>query len=394
MQLQTLSPLMLADSTEKNVTGVNSYLPWRDHIRTEGINKFDREEWMRFTIADLFSNKTGIKALGIQSDALSTTLTSPSNANFLKAQDVLQGLKVVNGSLLAEWVFHVAKEWIFLTLDASNENRPVDVHFRVHSSPTENTVYYCKLIVEAKSGVNLKLNVCVPELPQGSSAHISIDVLTHEGVVLEVEEHQPDKSTGNCSVSLRCLVKDKSIVTYRSVFMGQMVSKSSIHVTLESASKFTAVNAGVLTGSSRRHLIVKVDHRGVGSVSRQIHKVVVTNHAICEFDSQVFVHHSAKQSDSHQLSRHILLSDDARVYANPRLKIETDEVICGHGATVGGLDQDALYYFTSRGISRRDAKHALIQAFINEAASYDQEVPCEEKQHQITVALADLFRDE
>ncbi|MCH7548958.1 MAG: SufD family Fe-S cluster assembly protein, partial [Candidatus Krumholzibacteriota bacterium] len=80
----------------------------------------------------------------------------------------------------------------------------------------------------------------------------------------------------------------------------------------------------------------------------------------------IYVDIDAQKTDAKQENRCILLSEDARINTNPQLEIFADDVKCTHGATVGQLDEDAVFYLRSRGIGADEARHILIHAFAGE----------------------------
>jgi Fe-S cluster assembly protein SufD len=85
------------------------------------------------------------------------------------------------------------------------------------------------------------------------------------------------------------------------------------------------------------------------------------------FDGRVLVRHGTLQADARQDSRNLLLSPLAEIDAKPQLEIYSDDVKCGHGATVGRLDEDALFYLASRGIDPATARDMLLLGFADQA---------------------------
>ena len=85
------------------------------------------------------------------------------------------------------------------------------------------------------------------------------------------------------------------------------------------------------------------------------------------FQGKIRVRQDAQQTDGHQLNRALLLSRGAEVDSKPELEIYADDVKCSHGATVGELEEDQLFYLMARGIDRDSARDLLIAAFLNEA---------------------------
>jgi len=106
-----------------------------------------------------------------------------------------------------------------------------------------------------------------------------------------------------------------------------------------------------------------IDHAKPHGMSRQLHKCIVGGTARAVFNGQVMVRPGAQQTDSAQSSRNLLLSRKAQVDTQPQLEIFADDVKCTHGATVGQLDSDEVFYLQSRGLSETVARNLLTYAF-------------------------------
>lgn len=100
--------------------------------------------------------------------------------------------------------------------------------------------------------------------------------------------------------------------------------------------------------------------------SNQLHKCIVTDKAHAVFNGKVFVPQAAQLTNAGQLNRNLLLSSKARVDTKPQLEITADNVKCSHGATVGQLEADEIFYLQSRGLNQADARNLLINAFAAE----------------------------
>lgn len=371
-----------------------SVADWSDRLKQKGLSPSDKEEWSKFTISDLFSGKNTAQTLPVKSASHYQRIQSPSDDGFDQARQRLDCFGKLKGSVLGEWAAYCADELNYFDFQPDETAESADVSFDADRLQQQGCVGCSRLVMHVGTRKLKNINFHLPVISGASAAHIAVDIVAGKETDFEIGEFHPPSNDGRISVSFRIFLDEKSSVTYRSIFSGNVVSKTGVYTHLEADSEFTSVSAGVLDASARRHLTVKADHAGERSKSRQIHKAIVAGSSVCEFDSQVYVQHTAKQADSHQLSKHILLSDDARVYANPRLKIETDEVVCGHGATVGSLDADALNYFASRGIPRSDAKKTLIQAFLSEAAHYGNGRASDRVKERLSSALTEIFTKE
>lgn len=119
----------------------------------------------------------------------------------------------------------------------------------------------------------------------------------------------------------------------------------------------------------RRHgdLHLRVDHQARQTTSRITWRGLADDRGQAIFDGHVVVGRAAHQTDARQSCRALLLSPHAEVDAMPRLEIYADDVKCGHGASIGNLDEEALFYLRSRGMEPSEARRLLLEGFAGEA---------------------------
>jgi Fe-S cluster assembly protein SufD len=110
-----------------------------------------------------------------------------------------------------------------------------------------------------------------------------------------------------------------------------------------------------------------IDHRVPEATSHQLYRTLVDDEGHAVFNGKIFVRRDAQKTAAEQLNRNLLLSRDARVDTKPQLEIFADDVRCTHGATIGQLQRDELFYLESRGIPPLRGRGLLIRAFANEA---------------------------
>jgi Fe-S cluster assembly protein SufD len=133
-----------------------------------------------------------------------------------------------------------------------------------------------------------------------------------------------------------------------------------------------AGSEGVLSGASllksRQHVdnTLVINHAAGGCVSRERFKSVLDGESHGIFQGKIVVEPHAQKTDAKMMTRALLLSDEAEADNKPELEIFADDVVCGHGATAGALDDTLKFYLMSRGIPAMEAEALLIQAFIGE----------------------------
>jgi Fe-S cluster assembly protein SufD len=122
----------------------------------------------------------------------------------------------------------------------------------------------------------------------------------------------------------------------------------------------------VLDGARRADFVTRIAHRVPHATSRQLVKGILDGESRGAFTGRVRVAQGATQTDARQANHNLLLSSRATVESRPQLEIDTDDVKCSHGATVGRLDETQLFYLRSRGIPAEHARELLVHAFAAE----------------------------
>ena len=149
--------------------------------------------------------------------------------------------------------------------------------------------------------------------------------------------------------------------------------------------------AGAAVGDGAFHHddTVFVTHDAVGCESRQVFKKVLRNGAVGVFQGKILVTPGAQQTDGYQISQALLLGEDSQFYAKPELEIYADDVKCSHGSTSGAIEEGALFYLRSRGVSLHEAQDLLVLAFLAEALA---EIESQEIAEEIRAQLEGWLR--
>jgi Fe-S cluster assembly protein SufD len=158
-----------------------------------------------------------------------------------------------------------------------------------------------------------------------------------------------------------------------SLTLGAKLSRHEITTRFMGEQATANVNAAaLLAGAQHADFTSNIQHQSPHCVSRQTVKNVLDGRARGVFQGKIHVHQIAQKTDGYQMNQALLLSPTAEMNAKPELEIYADDVKCSHGATMGQLDDAALFYLRSRGISDIDARALLIEAFLADALSLIQ----------------------
>jgi Fe-S cluster assembly protein SufD len=148
---------------------------------------------------------------------------------------------------------------------------------------------------------------------------------------------------------------------------GAALARNELDVEL-AATEAEARLSGVTLARREQHLdtTIRVEHAKPSGSSAQAFRSVVDEHARAVFQGRIRVAPDAQKTDAQQISRSLLLSPTASADTKPELEILADDVKCSHGAAVGDLDKEALFYLRARGLGEADARRVLIDAFVGE----------------------------
>jgi len=124
--------------------------------------------------------------------------------------------------------------------------------------------------------------------------------------------------------------------------------------------------AFVVSGGEEANIVMSIDHAAVGGTTSELIKGVAAGRGHGAFQGKIVVREGAQQTDARQTSRNLILGRRASIDTKPELEILADDVKCAHGASVGELDEAALFYLRARGIPTEEARRLLIEGFLRE----------------------------
>jgi Fe-S cluster assembly protein SufD len=165
-------------------------------------------------------------------------------------------------------------------------------------------------------------------------------------------------------------------VASHSVLLGGAIVRNNVHPVLAGEGGECLIN-GLYVGNGKQHLdnYMLVEHASPHCGSRQFYNGILDGSAHGVFHGRIIVHKDAQKTDAKQTNRNLLLSDSAQIDTKPQLEIYADDVKCTHGATIGQIEESALFYLRSRGIDEKSARRLLLMAFASECLDRMHEGP-------------------
>jgi Fe-S cluster assembly protein SufD len=193
------------------------------------------------------------------------------------------------------------------------------------------------------------------------------EIVLERGATLTHSKLQQESRRAWHIADIRALQGRDSRFTSQSFALGGLLSRCDIATRLD-AEGCEATLLGLYLADGRQHMDhhTRIDHARPHGTSRQLYKGMLDGAARAVFNGKVIVHPDAQGSDAQQSNRNLLLSPQAEVDTKPQLEIYADDVKCSHGATVGQLDAEQIFYLRTRGVDEASARALLTFAFAAE----------------------------
>ncbi|MDN5788677.1 SufD family Fe-S cluster assembly protein [Pseudorhodobacter sp.] len=241
-------------------------------------------------------------------------------------------------------------------------SKPLHISYRQKSNSSDAMLHHCIKVEEGADLTLLETGIA------GARSNIVMEVDVAKGGKLHHIRPQ-GRSHGKQLIThiFARLAED-------ALFKSFTLSMNGILTRNEAVIEFTGDDAvahvaGAAVGDGDFHHddTVFITHDAERCESRQVFKKVLKNGAVGVFQGKILVKPGAQKTDGYQISQSLLLDEDSQFLAKPELEIYADDVVCSHGSTSGAIDEGALFYLLSRGVTIRDAESLLVLAFLAEA---------------------------
>jgi Fe-S cluster assembly protein SufD len=190
------------------------------------------------------------------------------------------------------------------------------------------------------------------------------ELVVGPNAVLDHYKLQQEGVSGYHIGSMHILAARTANVTSHSISFGGALVRNDVTAVLDGEGAECTLNGLYIADEARfvdNH--TTIDHAKPHCASREIYKGILADRARAVFNGTIVVRADAQKTDAKQTNRALLLSEQAQINTKPQLEIFANDVKCTHGAAVGQLDEEALFYLRSRGLGELDARHLLIRAF-------------------------------
>ena len=253
--------------------------------------------------------------------------------------------------------------------DGQVVERPIEIVYLAQTSAKRISIQPRTLIV---AGRNSQLTVVERFLGAGADAtpyftNAVTEIALAEGANVDHYKVQQEDLHAYHVANLQATLAKAANFTTHYVALGGSLVRNEVRVRFDGQGGEATVNGLYLAGG-KQHLdnYTVIDHAQPHCVSHELYKGVLADQAHGVFNGKIFVRKDAQKTDAKQTNQVLLLSDNATINTKPQLEIFADDVKCTHGATVGQLNPDQIFYLQTRGIPAEQARRLLTFAFAND----------------------------
>jgi len=260
-----------------------------------------------------------------------------------------------------------AKDGFFLSIPKGVMiEKPIQVINLLSSS--ENLMATQRNLIIAEAASQVKIVVCDYTLSASSILYNTVsEIFAGDGALVDVYTIQNlNNQAASISSAFYRQQRDSNLVTSIVSLHGGLI-RNNLKVTFSGEHAEANVN-GISFTDKKQHVDnnTLIEHSSPNCLSNQVYKNILDDESTGAFAGRIHVARDAQQTNAFQRNNNVLLSDKARMQTKPQLIIDADDVKCSHGATVGQIDEDALFFLRARGIGEKDARMMLMNAFAHE----------------------------
>lgn len=234
------------------------------------------------------------------------------------------------------------------------------------------TISYPRTFVHAGSGSQATLiesYICLTDTAHSTNylTNAVTEIYADENAVIDHYKLNQESSAAYHIANTQIELQQNSNFTSHSITLGGLIVRNDINAGLRAEGIECTLN-GLYMGRDRQLIDnhTAIDHAMPHCNSHEVYKGILNGRARGVFNGKIFVREDAQKTDAKQTNKTLLLSNEASIHTKPQLEILADDVRCTHGATVGQLNADALFYLRTRGIGKEQARALLTFAFAND----------------------------
>jgi Fe-S cluster assembly protein SufD len=189
------------------------------------------------------------------------------------------------------------------------------------------------------------------------------EIVVGENAIVEHIKLEEESTAAFHVATIQVQQARNSVFKSHNISLGGLLVRNDINAVLSTGCEGTLNGLYLVNGKQHVDNHTALDHAAPHATSHELYKGILDGESSAVFNGKIFVRKDAQKTDAKQTNKNLVLSENSVINTKPELQILADDVRCTHGATIGQLDEEALFYLRARGIRKTDARDLLIYAF-------------------------------
>ncbi len=338
---------------------------WLQELREAAFRRFTElgfptthdEEWRFTNVAPMMRTVFGVAAGSV-------ALSAPEPVEVLspaQAADYLTGQRDFNNAFAALNTAFLNELTVLQVPRGAVVEAPIEITYEAPDGVSPMAVHPRTLI---RVGANAQCTII--ETFRGRGRYLTnavTEILAGEGAVVDHYKVQQESREAYHVAAFPVTLGRSANFSSHSISLGGALTRNDARVTLSEGTEATLNGLYIVNGSQHVDNHTTIDHAKPHGTSHEVYKGILDGKASAVFNGRIIVRKDAQKTDSKQTNKNLVLSDEAVINTKPELQILADDVRCTHGATIGQLDAEAMFYLRSRGIGKSEARSLLTNAF-------------------------------
>jgi len=337
--------------------------PWLQHLRETAYRHFSElgfpttrnEEWR-------FTNVAGIARANLVVGAPQVQVTVPAPAVRLglgEAEPQLARYAGFGQNAFVALNTAFVNDVVFIHVpNGAVVEQPIEISFEA----PENAAAHPRVLIVI--GANAQCTIVESYRGKGSYFTNAVtEIVAGDGAVVDHYKVQQESLSAFHVATLQAQLGRSTNFSSHSISLGGALVRNDANAVLSEGTEATLNGLYIANGTQHVDNHTVIDHAKPHAASHELYKGILDGKANAVFNGRIIVRKDAQKTDSKQTNKNLVLSDDAVINTKPELQILADDVRCTHGATIGQLDAESMFYLRSRGIAKDQARSLLIYAF-------------------------------
>lgn len=301
----------------------------------------------------------GVVAMNLSEAVLDETYAEIIREHLARSADyVANGFTALNTSFIGEGLFVYFRK---------NSQLDIPLHLLFVADSNQTATFPRVLIISEENSQATVVESYVGGEEASYLTNSVVEVVLKDGARLNHYRVQTEGVNGFHIATTAAELGSASSYNATAINIGAQISRHDVAVSMNAEGGECWVDGLYLVaGNQHTDTHSTIDHRQPNCSSHQLYKGILDGKSRAVFNGKIFVRHNAQKTDAMQTNKNLLLSNEARVDTKPQLEILADDVKCAHGAAVGQIDEEELFYLETRGIHPTLARNLLTYGFAEE----------------------------